>query len=353
MYIVAAILAFGILIAVHELGHFLVAKACGVKVNEFSVGMGPAILKKQRGETLYSLRCLPIGGYCAMEGEDADTGDARAFTVQPAWKKALILVAGAAMNFLLGLLVVIILYAGAQGFVGTKVVSTADGFKYGGESGLEAGDVIYSINGARTYYSSDFLNYMDRYGGDSGVKMVVVRGGQKVTLGNYQLQPAYYTDSDGNQVYRYGVNFNFIEPTVGAKLKYSFYTSWNFVRVVWMGLSDLVTGAAGVKDLSGVVGIVTTINQVGEQSATKADAWANIAYLCAFIAVNLAVMNLLPIPALDGGRLFFVVVDWIISLFVHHAVNPKYEAYVHAAGLVVLLGFMAYVMYNDIARLIR
>ena len=350
MYIVIAILAFGVLIAVHELGHFLAAKACKVKVNEFSIGMGPAIWKKQGKETLYALRCLPIGGYCAMEGEDEDTGDERAFTRQPAWKRAIILVAGATMNFLMGFIIVVILYSGSAYFVGNTIVETIDGFKYA-ENGIQPGDRIYSIDGHRIYYKEDFSTYMSR--SDGTVDMVVVRDGEKITLKDYAIAPDYYTDDQGNEVYMYGLTFNIIDANLWEKLKYSTYTSYNFIRIVWMGLTDLVTGNAGLNEMAGVVGIVSTINQVGEASATASLALMNIFYLVAFIAVNLAVVNLLPIPALDGGRVFFLLINVIIEKVFRKKVNPKYEGYIHAAGMVALLGLMAVLVVNDVLRIAR
>ena len=179
MYIVLAIIVFGILIATHELGHFTVAKLCGVKVNEFAIGMGPVILKKQGKETLYSLRLLPIGGFCAMEGEDEDTGDERAFAVQRKWKKLLILAAGAFMNFLFGFIIVVILFMGAKSFVGTTVTELADGFPYGGENGIMTGDEIVSVNGYRTYYSTDFSTFMSM-DGDGVVDLVIKIDGEKI-----------------------------------------------------------------------------------------------------------------------------------------------------------------------------
>lgn len=349
MYIIIAILAFGILVADHELGHFIAAKACGVKVNEFAVGMGPTIFKKQGKETLYTLRCLPIGGFCAMEGEDEDSDDARAFGSQKAWKKVIILVAGAAMNFLLGVVILVVLYSNAGYFVTNTVAETVEGFKYA-EGGIEAGDTVYSIDGHRIYYSSDFSTYMSRAG--DTVDIVVIRDGKKVELNNYGLKPEYYT-VDGEEIYRYGLTFNYIKATSAEKLKYSLYQSYNFVRMVWMGLGDLITGATGVKDMSGVVGIVATINEVAEESETTTAALQNVAYLCAFIAVNLAVMNLLPIPALDGGRVFFLIVNLIIERLTRKKVSPKVEAYVHAAGLALLMCLMVYVMFNDVVKLIR
>ena len=155
VYILAAILIFGVLIAVHELGHFLAAKLCGVQVNEFSIGMGPAVWHRKKGETAYSFRILPIGGYCAMEGEDGDTGNARAFTRQGFWKKFVILAAGAFMNFLTGLLIVAILFSSAGTFFVDGITGLAPEVSRTGENGLQAGDQIYKINGWRTYFSGD------------------------------------------------------------------------------------------------------------------------------------------------------------------------------------------------------
>lgn len=350
MYIIVAILAFGILIADHELGHFLAAKACGVRVNEFSIGMGPAIFKKQGKETLYSLRCLPIGGYCAMEGEDEESEDKRAFSAQAPWKKVIILVAGAAMNFLLGLFIVILLYSNYPGFATNRVVDIVDGFKYA-ENGLQEGDVIYSIDGARIYYTSDFQTYMS-LSTDGKVDMVVIRDGEKVLLKDYPLQPEYYT-TDGQEIYRYGLSFEYIEANAWERLKYSCHETYSFVRIVWVGLKSLVNGTLGMKDMSGVVGVVSEINNVAVESKTTSEAFKNVAYLCAFIAVNLSVMNLLPIPALDGGRVFFLIINVIIEKITRRKVNPKYEGYIHTAGLAVLMGLMVYVMFNDIVKIIR
>ena len=350
MYILIAILIFGVLIAIHELGHFLVAKAFGVRVNEFAIGMGPAIFKKQKGETLYALRVLPLGGFCAMEGEDSDSEDPRAFTSQKPWKRALILIAGSATHFVLGLLMITLLYSSAQAFATRTVDSTVDGFRYGGESGIMAGDEILSIDGHRIFYSSDFSTYMDRSG--ETVEMVVRRNGEKVTLSDYPLQRETYV-VDGEEVLKYGVNFRLETATFGNKLKNSLYCGADFVRLVWMGLSDLITGAVGVKDLSGPVGIVSTISEVGESASSTGEALSNILYLAAFITINLAVMNLLPIPALDGGRVFFLLVTTLIEAVTHKHIDPKYEGYIHAAGLVLLLGLMGVVLVNDIGRILH
>lgn len=351
MYIIVAILAFGILIATHELGHFILAKACGVKVNEFAVGMGPVLLKKQRGDTQYSLRALPIGGFCAMEGEDGESDDARSFGSQKVWKRFLILIAGPLMNFLTGLIIIILLFSGAEAFSGNTVQSLEPGFRYGGENGIMVGDSIFSIDGERVFYANDFLTYMGR-SADGKVDMVVIRDGKKVKLTDYDLSKEEFV-VNGETVEKYGISFNVIRATAAEKLKYSFYSAYDFVRLVKMGLSDLVTGIVGMKEMSGVVGIVSTINKVGKQSATVSAAVMNIAYLCAFIAINLSVMNLLPIPALDGGRVFFLVVGYIIEKITRRKLDPKYEAYINTVGLGLLMLLMVYVMFNDIVRIVH
>lgn len=350
MYIIIAILAFGILIAVHELGHFLAAKACGVKVNEFAIGMGPALLKKQGKETLYALRLLPIGGFCAMEGEDETTGDPRAFSAQNRFKKFIILFAGAFMNFLLGVIIIVIIFSRQTGYAVPEITALADEFPNAGEAGLIEGDRIYSIEGMRIYYTADFSTAMSRF--SSPVDVTVIRNGEKITLHDYELVPREMT-VDGETVYRYGITFKVEKASFWGNVKYMAYNTWNFVRMVWFGLADLISGAVGIRDMSGVVGIVSAINDVGTSAETVSVGLLNVFYLCAFIAVNLAVMNLLPIPALDGGRIFFLVITWVIEKIIGHKLDPKYEGYIHTVGLVLLMGLMVVVMINDVVRLIN
>ncbi|EKC64395.1 membrane-associated zinc metalloprotease, partial [human gut metagenome] len=259
MYILLAILVFGILIAVHELGHFLVAKACGVRVDEFAIGMGPAIWKKQKGETLYAVRCLPIGGFCAMAGEDEAIDDPRAFTSQPAWKRFLILCAGAFMNFVFGLLLLLIVFAQAKSFSTPTLTDFMDGCPYQGENALQVGDTIWSIDGHRIYFTTNVSEYLAR-GGDTH-DIVVKRDGEKVALNDFYLVAREYPGQDGKM---YGFYFGTRPATFGAKLQTTWYSAMDFVRMAWMGLSDLFAGAVGVKDLSGPVGIVSMMNEVGK-----------------------------------------------------------------------------------------
>lgn len=352
MFILVAIIAFGILIASHEFGHFIAAKLCGVKVQEFAIGMGPKLLQKQGKETLYTWRALPIGGFCAMEGEDEDTGDPRAFTRQSAWKRLIILCAGAAMNFLIGLILIFLVFSTAAGFSTPTVTDFMDGCPYAGEQGFQAEDTIYKINGERTYFSTNVLTFLTRAGGKN-VDVVVLRDGKKVSLHFDELIPTVEdTNENGNTTLKYGFYFGVKERGLGSQIRYTWYCALDFVRLVRLSLVDLFTGGVGVKDLSGVVGIVAMINDVGKEAPNVADALLNIAYLVAFIAINLAVMNMLPIPALDGGRVLFLILTWIIERIIRRKVDPKYEGYIHAAGLVLLLGLMVFVMFNDVVRII-
>ena len=351
MYIILAIIIFGILIASHELGHFTAAKACGVKVQEFAIGMGPKLLQKQGKETLYTWRLLPIGGFCAMEGEDEDTGDPRAFTRQAVWKRLIILVAGAAMNFLIGLILIFSVFSTATSFTTPTLTGFMEGCPYVGENGFQEGDTFYKINNERTYLSSNVSTFLQRFDGEN-VDVTVIRDGKKVVLEDMHLVPSVeVTEEDGSTSLRYGFYFGVKERGLLSQCRYTWYTALDFVRMVRMSLVDLFSGVYRVKDFSGVVGIVSMINDVGQESASVGMAFLDIAYLTAFIAINLAVMNMLPIPALDGGRVFFLLLTWVIEKIIRRKLDPKYEGYIHAVGLVLLIGFMLVVMYNDIVRL--
>jgi len=347
LYVLFAILIFGVLIAVHEFGHFATAKACGVQVDEFAVGMGPALWKKRKGETLYALRAIPIGGYCAMAGEDEASENPRAFTNQPPWKRIIILVAGAAMNFLLGLLVILCLYAGATAFRAPILSDFMEGCPYERADGLQQGDRFYKIDGHRIYQYYDVSDFLSQ--GGSSHDLVMVRNGQKVKLDDFYMVPVEY---EGQENKMYGFYFGYEEATLGVKLRYTWDTAMEFGRMVWMGLRQLITGQVGVKDMSGPVGIVDLMAETGQNAASTADAVYNILYLGAFIAVNLAIMNLLPIPALDGGRVFLLLVTWLIESMTRKKLDPKYEGYIHGAGMILLLGLMAVVMFNDVIRIV-
>lgn len=361
MYIIAAILIFGVLVAVHELGHFLAAKACGVRVNEFSIGMGPTVLHRTKGETEYSLRLLPLGGFCALEGEDESSDDPFALENQSFWKKFLIFAAGAAMNFLTGLLIMIVLYAGAEGFYTAEIVRLNDGFPLEGEDGIMVGDVIWAINGERIYLKDDVstvLSVVER--GENGeIEMTVKRGGEKLTR---TLALHTYTDENGQEYRAYGFSYGgIVRATPLIRLQYSWYNTIDFVRLVRLSLMMLTNGSAGLDDLSGPVGIVSTIKDVGEEAQAAAEAnnengflaaAESILYLAALIAVNLAVMNLLPLPALDGGKLLFLVVNAASLAVFRRKIPPKYENYIHTAGFALLMALMLFVTFHDVMKLL-
>lgn len=345
MYIVIAIIMFGVLIAIHEFGHFITAKACGVRVDEFAIGMGPAVWKKQKGETMYALRILPIGGFCAM-GEDEESEDPRAFPNQSLWKKLIILCAGSFMNFLLGIILIVLMYGNAGAFTAPIIGDFLDGCPYAGDGGFEQGDRFYSIDGHRIFLYSDVQMFLER--GDGVYDIVVVRDGEKIGLDDMQLTPDVKTD-DGM---RYGFVWGAEEATFGTKLRYTWNTTMEFSRLVWLGLGDLINGAVGMDEMAGPVGIVDMMNDVGSQAKSTAAAVYSMLYFSAFIAINLAIMNMLPIPALDGGRVFLMLVTVVIEAISRRKLDPKYEGYIHMVGMGLLLLLMVVVMYNDIVRLI-
>ena len=354
VYILAAILIFGVLIAVHEFGHFLAAKLCGVRVNEFSIGMGPLLWHRETEETQYSFRLLPIGGYCALEGEDEDSGDERSFARQGFWKKLIILAAGSGMNFLTGLAVVLALYAGATGYLTDQITGFAPDFALEGEDGLMEGDVFYKIDGYRTYLRGDAELFLSYHQGDT-IDLEVIRDGERVVLEDFPMTRQTYTDQSGESYTGFGlyVGAQVVEGSLFTWLQYSWYQALDFVQLVWFSLVQLFTGGASMQDLSGPVGIVSTITEMGTSAETAGAAWTGIFYFAALLAVNLAVMNLLPIPALDGGRIFFLAVDALALLLFRRRVPEKYQTAVNAVGFVVLMGFMLLVTLQDVWKLVQ
>ena len=351
LYILLAVICFGIMIAIHEFGHFFTAKLLRVKVNEFSIGMGPLLWTRDRGETKYSFRLFPIGGFCAMEGEDEETGDPRAFSVQAWWKKVIILVAGSFMNFVLGLLIVTFLYAGVTQVRAPVITELMDGFPLEGEQGLMEGDRILSIDGPRILIYSDITTYLDRNDGN-GMDFVVLRNGEKVRLNDLPLTRQEY-EYEGERVLMFGFVFGEVEDLgLFGRLKLSAAQTVDFVRLVWMSLGDLLTGRASVGEMSGVIGIVDAVGDMGAASASVADGILNVLYFVAFISVNLSVMNMLPIPALDGGRIFFVLVNGAVYLITRRNIPAKYEGYVHTVGFVLLIALMIFVAFNDVLKII-
>ncbi len=347
MTILFAIFFFSFLIFIHELGHFLAAKASGVQVNEFAMFMGPAIWKKQKGETLYSIRCIPIGGYCAMEGEDADTDNPRSFQKAAWWKRLIILVAGSGMNFVAGFLIMLIVFAPAKQFITPVVTEFEPGCTLNVDGGLQVGDRFLEVDGEKIYVQSDVSMILSLNGGETH-DLVVERNGQKVSIPNFKMEKHEFPNDDGTTSLRYGFSFGVEDATSSNKLDYAVRSCVNVARTVRLSLQMLFTGQASFADMSGPVGIVGQMSDVAEASETWVDALLNMLYFGGFIAINLAVMNLLPIPALDGGRVVALLLTTAIEAVTHKKINPKYEGYIHGAGMILLLALMAIIMFKDI-----
>ncbi len=347
--IALAILFFGVIIIIHEFGHFICAKLFKVRVNEFSIGMGPAIFKKQKGETQYSLRALPIGGYVSMEGEDEESEDERAFNKKKVWQRIIIVVAGATMNLILGLVIMAITLSTSTDLIGTNTIKefypTAVSNQQGG---LKEGDKFLKIDGHAVWSERDLSFLMSR--SDNGVfNFVVERDGEKVELNNvaFKTEDVEY---NGKTVTMITYDFVIVgeKPTFKNVFINSFTQSASIVRTVWLSLFDVVTGRYGMSELAGPVGTVDIIADVA-QSAAEEHNFEQLLFIMALITINIGVANLLPLPALDGGRLMFLIIEGIRR----KPVNRKYEGYIHAAGLALLLLLMVFVTYNDIVRIIH
>lgn len=347
MYVVIAIIVFGVLIAIHEFGHFITAKLTGVRVEEFAIGMGPAIWKKQKGETLYAFRVLPIGGYCAMTGENEESDDPRAFMNKGFWPKLLILCAGSFMNFLLGVILVFAMTYTIVAYTQPVIDEFMDGCPYESTELFQTGDRFYKVDGVRILTSNDISDALSK--GEGSYDFVVLRDGDKVELNDVALKLHEY---EGYDAPKFGFIFRNAEMNFANRLDYTWNQSLEFSRWVWMSLGDLVHGKVKLDDMSGPVGIVDMMNTVGESSENAVQATYSMLYLASFIAINLAIMNMLPIPALDGGRVFCMVITVIIEAITRKKLDPKYEGYINAVGLILLLGLMFLIMYNDIVKIV-
>ena len=350
MSVIFAIILFSFLIFIHELGHFATAKAFGVQVNEFSLFMGPALWKKQRGETLYSIRCIPIGGYCAMEGEDGDSENPRAFSNAAWWKRLIILVAGAAMNFVTGVAMIGVFLAPNESYILPQVSLVEENCAF--SSYIQPGDTIVALDGEKIYVNSDFSLIMSLNPGDIH-DLTIRRSGELLEYKNVNMQMREFPDENGNPVLRYGFSFSLAESTPGLWANMTWKTSMDTVRMVRLSLQMPFTGRAGFQDVTGPVGIVQQMSNVAEASGSAWYAFLNLLYFGGFIAINLAVMNLLPIPALDGGRVVGLLLTAVLEGVTRKKVNPKVEGYIHGAGMLLLLALMAVIMFKDIFFIVK
>ncbi|MBR5272609.1 MAG: site-2 protease family protein [Clostridia bacterium] len=337
-----AILLFGLVIFIHEFGHFICAKWSGVKVNEFAIGMGPALFKFKKGETLYALRLFPIGGYVSMEGEDAESPDERSFGKAKVWKRMIIVVAGAIMNLLLGLLL-IGFYLGVSGDLTEPVVAKFADNSTSQNYGLQLGDEITDINGMRIITTLDFSLAISR-DTDGVVDMVVKRDGEKIELQGIKFDMKEY--EDGQKMIRLDFLIQGLENNFWNVLKHSFKWTASMARLVWISLADLITGNVSFSELSGPIGIVSI---VADSARSMWQDVAPILYIMAFITINIGTMNLLPFPALDGARFLILIIEAIRR----KPMKPKYEGIIHGVGLIILLGFMLIVSVSDVTKFFR
>lgn len=338
LQIILAILAFGVLVIVHEFGHFITAKRGGVQVNEFWIGMGPTLLKHEHKGTLYCLKLLLFGGACVMEGEDGESENEHAFGKAKLPRRMLIVCAGALMNFLVGFLIVLAVMqpnGPNGGYIVSTIASVDPASTAAGD--LKAGDEILKIDGYHILVRSDFEIALSRTASTTH-EVTVRREGEKVTLPSVKLE-ATVTDANGNK--RIGITFAELPDSLGMHLSMSVRTAVNYARLVWSSVGMLVSGQVGVDQLSGPVGVAEVMADTAKYSMIS------FFQLVAFISINLGVMNLLPLPALDGGRLVFLIIEGIRR----KPVPPRYEGYVHAAGLMLLLMLMVYVTGQDVLRI--
>lgn len=341
MSIVIALLVFGFLILIHELGHFTMARVFKVGVREFSIGMGPQLIAKtsNKSGTKYALRLLPIGGYVSMEGEDEDSPRGDALNNKPIWQRLLIMIAGSFMNLLSGLLITLLLVAMMPSLHGTTVESFSSE-AITTESGLAVGDTIYAVNGVRVYTSYD-LSYTIMHEGVKPIEVTVLREGKKVVLSDVVFPTV---EAEGVAFGAPDFYVRRVEKNLGNALTHALSRSVTSIRMIWESLFDLFTGRYGLDQLSGPVGITT---QIGD-AASANDGGISLLSLASLIALNLGVMNLLPLPALDGGRVLFLLIEAVTR----KPIKREVEGYIHFIGLALLLLLMLFVTFKDITRLI-
>ena len=350
--ILFAVILFSFLIFVHELGHFVAAKLSGVQVNEFSMFMGPAIAKWERGGTQYTVRCIPIGGYCAMEGEDADTDSPHSFQKAAWWKRLIILAAGSFMNFVAGVLLVAVLLFCQSGYATTQLAEVEQWSSVAVENGLHPGDQILEFNGKKISVYEDFT-LATMMAPDGNYDIVVLRDGQKVLLEDVPMIRQLVPNDNGGNSMLYGISFQREQTTFASVPGRILPTAFNYVKSVVVSLEMIVTGQAGLQDMTGAVGIVQIMSETAAESENVKIAFLNFLYFGAFLAINLSVMNVLPIPALDGGRIVGLLLTAGIEAVTRKKIDPKYEGYIHAAGMILLLAFMALITFKDIFTIFK
>ena len=339
--IILTIFILGVLITVHELGHYSAARIFKVSIREFAIGMGPKILRRTSKKTgiVYALRLFPIGGFVNMVGEDetADVYDKGALSNKPVWQRMVITISGAIMNLILGILIMCVVIISTPTLGSTTVVKFNEDIALSYESGMMAGDEIYKIKDSRVHIASELVYEIMRNGTEP-VEVTVIRDDQKIVL--YDVNFPVVT-SQGHEYGKVDFYVTSVPKNVFNVIKHSYYQSVSSMKMIWQSFFDLIGGKYGLEDMSGPIGVTTAVGEAKEAGGN------NLLYLSAIITLNLGIFNILPLPALDGGRLIFQIVELIRK----KPIKPEYEGYVHFAGIVLLMILMVVVAYQDILKL--
>lgn len=342
MKIIIAIVIFSLIILFHELGHFLLAKKNGIRVNEFCLGLGPTLVGITKGETKYSIHLLPFGGACMMEGEDGDSTDDRAFTNKSVWARISVVAAGPIFNFIMAFVFSVILIA-CIGYDKPVISGVMEGYP-AEAAGMQEGDTIVKMNNKHIHFCREINLYLYFHPGQT-VDITYERDGEKHEV---TLTPAYNEETGGYYVGFYESNAR-TKANVIESVQYGAYYMKYWIDVTFQSLKMLLTGQVGVQDMSGPVGIVKTIGDTYDQS--KAEGvfiiFINMLNISILLSANLGVMNLLPIPALDGGRLVFLIIEAIRR----KKIDPDKEGMVHFVGMMCLMALMVFIMFSDIRKL--
>ena len=343
MGIILAILLFSAIVIFHELGHFLLAKKNKIRVDEFSLGLGPTIFGKQFGETKFSLKLLPFGGACMMGEDDVDDMSEGSFNSKSVWARMSVIVAGPVFNPILAWILCMIII-GWTGYRAPVVSSVTDGYS-AQEEGIEPGDVIKKIGGKSVHIWNDISLYNMMHAGTKSVEVKYERDGKDYTV---VLEPK---QNEGDAFPLLGITGGeMVRPGVIGTVRYGAYTVKYWITYTVDSLKMLISGKVGVKDLSGPVGIVSAVDNVYQEAAPAGMAVVilNLLNIGVLLTANLGVMNLLPLPALDGGRLVFLIIEAVRG----KRVPPEKEGMVHFAGFVLLMALMVVIMFNDILKLV-
>lgn len=377
---IVTIVMFLVMVSLHEFGHYIVARILDFKILEYAIGFGPAIFKKEKNSILYSIRVIPFGGYCKFEGEDEESTDPRAFSNRPVWRRILVVAAGGVFNIILGFVLFAAMMPSLSPVLTNEVASVVEN-SYLQDAGVMSGDKIIEINGKNIDFYNDISLYTSTLSGDEKIDLTIKRDGKKLKLDimpsqqkviyNYLDEGVEYISSingeEEKKLIPYSDKLQKQNDLIGKSETQTRYiigftpaqqeitalnilpNAWNntkfVVKLVYTSLWDMVTGKVGMEQMSGPVGIVNEVNNAVSQGD---DSWLYVLNLMALLTINLGVFNLLPFPALDGGRLFFMIVE----LIRRKPIPPEKEGVVHAIGMLLLFGLIIIISFSDIMKLI-